>query len=188
MHTIEPFYKWRNYYIASEDERSPFYDRIYSEFEFVDTVYDHYIHPQWDNIESPTLYIKILFTDYEEGYTIIEMIGEWNDLLHNDIMFLKRNIIDPLVDEGVNRFIMIGENVLNFHTSDDSYYEEWFEDIEDGWIAFINFHEHVLSDFADANIDYYITSGGKLNELNWRTYPPSQLILKVDEMVMKRIG
>lgn len=188
MHTIEPHYNWRDHYIASEDDRSPFYEREYSEFEFIDAVYDHYIHPQWDNIESPTLYIKILFTDYDEGYTIIEMIGEWNDLLHNDVMFLKRNVIDVLVDEGVNRFIMIGENVLNFHTSDDSYYEEWFEDIEEGWIAFINFHEHVLQDFADANIDYYITSGGELNDLNWRTYLPAQLIEKVDKMVMKRIG
>jgi hypothetical protein len=103
-------------------------------------------------------------------------------------MFLKRNIIDVLVDEGVSQFILIGENVLNFHTSDDSYYEEWFEDIEEGWIAFINFHEHVLSDFAEANIDYYITSGGKLNDLNWRTYLPPQLYEKVEKMVMKRIG
>ena len=188
MHTIEPHYNWRDYYIASEDDRSPFYEREYSEFEFIDAVYDHSIHPQWDNIESPTLYIKILFTDYDHGYTIIEMIGEWNDLLHNDIMFLKRNVIDVLVDEGINRFVLIGENVLNFHTSDDSYYEEWFEDVEEGWIAFINFHEHVLRDFADANIDYFITSGGELNDLNWRTYLPAQLIEKVDKMVMKRIG
>ena len=41
-------------------------------------------------------------------------------------MFLKRNIIDELVGEGIDKFIMIGENVLNYHASDDSYYEEWF--------------------------------------------------------------
>jgi hypothetical protein len=59
-------------------------------------VYDHVIHPQWDNFGS-TLYLKLLFADYDEGYVIIELIGEWNDLLHNDIMFLKRNIIEPLM-------------------------------------------------------------------------------------------
>ncbi len=188
MHTIEPFYNWRDYYVAAEDKRSPFYDRIYSEFEFTDAIYDHYIHPQWDNIESPTLYIKILFTDYDKGYTVIELIGEWNDLLHNDIMFLKRNVIDVLIDEGVNHFIMIGENVLNFHTSDDSYYEEWFDDVEDGWIVFMNFFEHVLNDFSDANIDYYMSTGGDFNDFDWRTYLPSQLFKKVDKMVQKRIG
>jgi len=43
-------------------------------------------------------------------------------------MHLKRNVIDVLVGERINKFILIGENVLNFHGSDDSYYEEWFED------------------------------------------------------------
>ena len=45
MHAIEPHYNWRDYYIASEDERSPFYGRIYSEFEFTHAIYDHVIHP-----------------------------------------------------------------------------------------------------------------------------------------------
>lgn len=188
MHSIEPFYKWRDYYIASEDERSPFFGRIYSEFEFTDAIYDHLIHPQWDNIESTTLFIKLLMVDYDEGYAIIELIGEWNDLLYNDIMFLKRNIIDELIHEGINKFILIGENVLNFHYSDDSYYEEWFEDVEDGWISFLNFREHVLQDLAEANIDYYLVSGGKLNELSWRTYTPQNLFEKVKSLVQLRIG
>lgn len=188
MHAIEPFYKWRDYYIASDDQLSPFYGRIYSEFEFTDAIYDHLIHPQWDNIESPTLFIKILMADYDEGFAIIELIGEWNDLLYNDIMFLKRNIIDELVHEGINKFILIGENVLNFHYSDDSYYEEWFEDVEDGWICFLNFREHVLADFSEANIDYYLVSGGQLNDLSWRTYTPQNLFEKVKAMVQLRIG
>ena len=117
MHSIEPHFSWRDYYIASEDERSPFYGREYSEFEFTHAIYDHLIHPQWDEIESPTLFIKILMVDYEEGYAIIEMLGEWNDLLHNDIMFLKRNIVDVLIQEGINKFIMISENSIRFHQS-----------------------------------------------------------------------
>ncbi len=27
--------------------------------------------------------MKVLFADYEHGYSIIEFIGEWNDALHN---------------------------------------------------------------------------------------------------------
>ena len=188
MHAIEPHYNWRDYYIASEDERSPFYGRIYSEFEFTHAIYDHVIHPQWDEIESPTLYIKILYVDYDHGFATIEMIGEWNDLLYNDIMFLKRNIIDELVGEGIDKFIMIGENVLNYHASDDSYYEEWFEDVEDGWIAFINFREHVMADFAEANIDYYLVAGGELDELNWRLFTPQTMFQKVESLVVNRLG
>ena len=188
MHAIEPHYNWRDYYIASEDERSPFYGRIYSEFEFTHAIYDHVIHPQWDEIESPTLYIKILYVDYDQGFATIEMIGEWNDLLYNDIMFLKRNIIDELVGEGIDKFIMIGENVLNYHASDDSYDEEWLEDVEDGWIAFINFREHVMADFAEANIDYYLAAGGELDELNWRLFTPQTMYQKVESLVVKRLG
>lgn len=154
---------------------------------FTDAIYDHYIHPQWDNIESSTLFIKVLMADYDQSYAVIEMIGEWNDCLYNDIMFFKRNIIDEMLAEGIKKFIIIGENVLNFHSSDDSYYEEWFEDIEDGWIVFINFHEHVIRDFHDANIDYYIVSGGNLNEFQWRNYTPNNLYEKIESLVMKRM-
>ncbi|MDP4586803.1 MAG: hypothetical protein NWS86_01375, partial [Flavobacteriales bacterium] len=72
MHQLEPHYNWRSHYIASEDPRSPFYGREYSEFHFTDKVYDHYIHPQWDNIDSTTLFIKVLWADYLDGFGVIE--------------------------------------------------------------------------------------------------------------------
>jgi hypothetical protein len=188
MQDIEPFYNWRHLYIASEDERSPFYEREYSEFVYTNAIYNYLIHPQWDDIDSPTLYIKILFVDYEQGYAIIEMIGEWNDCINNDIMLLKRDIIEQLMQYGVKKFILIGENILNYHASDDEYYQEWFEEVEDGWIAFLNFRKHVLDEFQRANIDYYILSGGQLNDISWRTSTPQQLFEKVDHYVQKRIG
>lgn len=188
MQDIEPYYNWRHLYIASEDELSPFYQREYSEFEYTNHIYDYCIHPQWDDIGSETLFIKILHADYDDGFAIIELIGEWNDCINNDIMFLKREVIDVLLKNSINKFILIGENVLNFHSSDDSYYEEWNEDIEDGWISFLNFREHVLREFEKENIDYYILLGGKLNNLSWRTYSPIQLFNVVDSLVTKRIG
>jgi hypothetical protein len=188
MQDIEPFYNWRHLYIASEDERSPFYEREYSEFVYTNAIYNYLIHPQWDDIDSPTLYIKILFVDYDQGYAIIEMIGEWNDCINNDIMLLKRDIIEQLMQYGIKKFILIGENILNYHASDDEYYQEWFEEVEDGWIAFLNFRKHVLDEFQRANIDYYILSGGELNDLAWRTSTPQQLFEKVDHYVQKRIS
>ena len=96
MHTIEPYYAWRNHYVASEDHRSPFFERVYNEMSYHMKIYDHYIHPQWDSIGSQTLFIKIIWVDYEEESAIIELLGEWNDCLHNDIMRLKRDIVDCL--------------------------------------------------------------------------------------------
>ncbi|MAO45758.1 MAG: hypothetical protein CL823_01265 [Crocinitomicaceae bacterium] len=190
MHTIEPYYAWRNHYVASEDERSPFYGREYNEMSYHMKIYDHFIHPQWDTIGSSTLFIKILFIDYDEESAIIELLGEWNDCLHNDIMLLKRDIIDCLQNEGICKFILIGENVLNFHHSDDSYYEEWFEEVtdRDGWIALLNFNQHVLDDMGSIDLDSYFVMGGELSEFGWRTYAPDQLISRIRESVENRLG
>lgn len=190
VHHLEPYYNWRDHYIASDDPKSPFYERVYSEFEFTNRLYDHYIHPQWDEIGSPSLFIKILFADYEDGFAIIEMIGEWNDAVHNDIMTLKRDIIDDLMHNGIHQFILIGENILNFHHSDDSYYEEWFDDVleQDGWIALLGFREHVLEEFQAEDIDNYFVLGGQINILDWRTLKPEQLHLQVSSYVQKRLG
>jgi hypothetical protein len=188
MHEIEPFYTWRNYYIASEDERSPFFGRDYSEFEFTHAIYNYLIHPQWDEIGSPTLFIKIIYADYEEGYCFIEMIGEWNDCLHNDIMHLKRNIIEPLIDNGINKFVLIGENVLNFHSSEDDYYQEWFDEVEEGWIVAVNFRDFVIREFENANIDYYIAFGRHFNDLNWRKYSPMQLYQAIEANMIRRLN
>lgn len=190
MHDLEPYYSWRNLYVAEEDPRSPFHEREYSEFMFTDTIYDHYIHPQWDNIGSPTLYIKNLYVEYDDGFAIIEMLGEWNDCLHNDIMTFKRDIIEPMMYEGISKFILIGENVLNFHASDDCYYEEWFDEVEDeqGWIATLNFRDHVMEEFAAVNVDSYFVMGGQLTQFDWRTYRPLQLFQKVEQYVTRRLG
>ncbi len=189
MHSIEPYYLWRDYYSAEDDVRSPFFGREYSEFEFSNTIYNFYIHPQWDEFGSATLYIKILFTDYEKGYTIIEMIGEWNDAIGNDIMFLKTDIINPMMQQGISKFIIIGENVLNFHASDDCYYEEWYEDVNDnnGYIAFINFHEHVLEEMRATHIHYYVQLGDQFKEVDWRTVKPFHMHKLVEGLMQKQL-
>lgn len=188
MHSIEPHYNWRHLYTAEDDARSPFYGREYSEFEFTHALYDHLIHPQWDDFGSPSLFMKLLYADYLQGYAVIELLGEWNDCLHNDIMFLKRDIVDSLMAEGIDKFILIGENVLNFHYSDDSYYEEWFDDVTetDGWIAAVNFREHVLKEFSEVDADSYFMFDGQLNEVAWRALNPKGLFKKINGYVERR--
>jgi hypothetical protein len=186
MHDIEPFYNWRHIYVSEEDERSPFFGRVYSEFQFTQTIYNYYIHPQWDDFGSRTLYMKVLMADYEEQYMIIELIGEWNDAIENDIMELKREVMDVFFAEGIKKFILIAENVLNFHSGDKDYYEEWYEEVSDagGWIACLDMPEQTQYDFRRAKLNRFI----ELEEIdNWRVYKPFHLFRKIDEHIMKRL-
>lgn len=187
MHEIEPFYNWEKYYNSSDDEKSPFYGAEYDFSGYSNDIYGYYIHPSWDSIGSETLYLKILYTSYKKNYVIIELFGEWNDTLHNDIMYLKRNVVDHLVGNGINQFILIGENILNFHGSDDCYYEEWFDDVEDGWIAAISFRDFVLDEWKKYRLDYFINFGGNLDISNWRTMNPQKLFDTVSEKITKRL-
>jgi hypothetical protein len=187
MHEIEPYFNWRHLYMAEEDERSPFYEREYNEFAFTQTIYNYYIHPQWDDFGSRTLYLKILFADYDLDYAIIEMIGEWNDAIENDIMTLKREIIDKLISEGIYKFILIAENVLNFHSSDTSYYEEWNEDIQDsgGWVIMLNFPQQSQYDFKKTHIDRYIEL---MDYPAWRAVQPNHLFAAIDNIMLRRLN
>ncbi len=187
MHDIEPFYMWRDDYIASEDRNSPFFKRENSEFFFENKIYNYYIHPQWDPFGSPTLYTKILYADYDEGYAIMEMMGEWNDCLQNDIMFLKRNLAEPMMEKGIHRFVLLCENVLNFHADDDCYYEEWNEELmeEGGWVALINTLKHVEEEMMTCHLDYFMSFGHPLNDMNWRKLKPEQLLKLVEATIFK---
>lgn len=189
MQHIEPYYNWRQKYIAAEDRKSPFFESVYNEFEYTNKVYNYYIHPQWEAFGSPTLYLKILFADYDDNFAIIELIGEWNDALHNDVMFLKRDVIDVLIAQGISKYILIGENVLNYHGDDNCYYEEWWDDIKDeqGWIVFVNFHQHVIDEMIETELQYYVNIEEVFREINWRPQTPKKLFQAIDTMINKGI-
>lgn len=176
MHNIEPFYGWRDRYIVEEDERSPFFGHQHNEFAYDQKIYNYYVHPQWNNFGSNTLLLKCLYTDYELGYTIIEFIGEWNDFLHNDIEMLIRSIVNPLIAQGVFRFILIGENILTFHGEATDYYEEWQDLASDsgGFVTMINLQDHVREEMNDIGVGQCLRLDGHV--LDWRKYPPEFLL------------
>lgn len=187
MHDIEPYYGWQHLYNAANDVLSPFYNNEYSEIEFTYSVYNYLIHPQWDCFGSATLYCKILFADYDEGFCIIEFIGEWNDCLYNDIMYFKRNVVEVLIDNGIRHFILLGEYVFNFHYSDDCYYQEWFEELEGGWIWALNFRQHVSAEFRVIRLDNYINFSDESFFSAWRKCNPQQLYEKINFNIKKQL-
>ena len=120
----------------------------------------------------------------------IEFIGEWNDCTQNDIEFLKRDFLDILIEHGISKFVLIGENILEFFSSDSEYYEEWYEDIKDkdGWIIAINFREHILEEMRQADIHRYVNINEKYAEINWRQYKPFHLVSYLDDLLIKVIS
>ena len=143
-------------------------------------IYNYLIHPQWDGFGSETLYVKIIFAEYELGFAVIELLGEWNDALNNDIMLLKREVIEVMEQKGIDKFIIIGENVLNFHGGDDDYYEEWADELDGGWVAFVNFQDHVQTEMRQNRINQYVQM---ISDLNWRSKKPIQLFRLIDENI-----
>src|SRR5438876_7446125 len=100
-------------------------------------------------------------------------------------MELKREVIDVFFHQRITKFILIAENVLNFHSGDKDYYQEWFEEVtdENGWVVILNMPEQTQYDFKRAKLHRYI----ELIELdNWRTYKPFHLFKKIDSQMQKR--
>jgi len=188
MHQIEPYSGWLAFYDSSFDEQSPFYGKEYNMDLYTEAIYGYYIDPAWDYFGSETLYLKVLYADYQKQFVIIEFIGEWNDTLYNDIMTLKRDFLELLMQEGITKFILIGESIFNFHGSDDSYYEEWFDEVEEGWIAAINFPEFLQQEFRKYNIDAYINMGGTLQITEWRAMPPYRFYELVEQLIQRRLN
>lgn len=189
MHSIEPHYHWRELYAAELDELSPFYGRKYSEFHFTHQLYNYFLHPQWDGFGSSTLYCKIIFVDYEDQFALIELIGEWNDALHNDIMLFKRKVLEPLYEQGIIKFVLFCDNVLNFHSSDDEYYAELAEEVheEGGWVVCVNTRQHVMEEMQTARLQHYLHFGAAYNDVFWRTQKPLIVFQILDAIVNGRI-
>jgi MFS superfamily sulfate permease-like transporter len=102
-------------------------------------------------------------------------------------MTLKRDVIDDMFLEHITKFILITENVLNFHSGDKDYYEEWFEEVTDegGWIVALNMPDQTQYDFKRKKLNYFIEL---MNIPNWRVYKPQHLFDKIDDDITKRIG
>ncbi len=172
---IEPFNGWWHLYNHELDKRSPFHGVEHSLFEYNRHIYTFEANPLWDTIESENLLVKILFADYESGYAIIELLGEWNDLQLNDFRLLREHCLDLMFECGITQFILVCENVFNAYLGPDDYYEEFFDYIEDGWLVLFRAREAVLAEFSRYGLDRYVFWSPQLEMMNWRKLKPDQL-------------
>ena len=183
MHTLEPFIGWLAHYDPSADERSPFHGVEHSEFHFDRNVYEYLAHPLWEDFGSEGLLTKVLYANYDEGYAILEMFGVWNDLIQNDFKLFAENCLTYLLDAGVNRFILIMENILNIYVDADDYYEALQDELEDGWIALVRARPHVQEELEQYGISQYFFWSPNLDALFWRKLKPWQLYQAVEDQM-----
>lgn len=113
---------------------------------------------------------------------VIELLGEWNDALENDIMLLKREVLEKFMDQGICHFILIGENVFNFHYDGADYYEEWQEELLEmgGWAICLNLSASSCLEFQQVRLDRYLPI---IFLDDWRTYRPFHLFKKVGDLM-----
>jgi hypothetical protein len=93
------------------------------------------------------------------------------------------------MEAGINKFVLIGENVLIFHGSDDSYYEDWYDDIKDdeGWIVAINFRSHVVDEMRRHRLHNYIHIGEHYNDIEWRKVKPFYFHKMAEDLLFKQL-
>jgi len=180
---VEPFYGWLDYYSAERDQRSPFHGVEPSLFEYNRAIYNMPAHPLWDDIESDGLLVKILFAHYKAGFAIVELMGEWNDLHQNDFKLLCENCLTYLVDNGINRIILIAENVFNVWPGTDDYYEAFNEELEDGWLFLLRPRDHVRAEFQKYRLAPYLYWNDAIDALHWRKTKPWDLYRAVYEHI-----
>ena len=81
------------------------------------------------------------------------------------------------------------DNVLNYHGSDDDYYAEWAEEVQEdgGWIALLNVRLHVEQEMHDSRLHHYLKFGEDYNDLLWRSQKPQVVFSLVEVMVSGKV-
>ena len=186
LHHIEPFYGWLNRYSHEADTRSPFHHVEHNLFYFDRSINRIPAHPLWDDIGSESLLVKILYADYGEGFAIIELFGEWNDLFENDFKLLAENCLTYLMDNGINKFILVCENVFHIYPDADDYYQALQEELGlEGWMCTLRARENVWEEMLQYGIASYFYRSPILDEVPWRKIKPNQLFQLVEERMCK---
>ena len=76
--------------------------------------------------------------------------------------------------------------MLNFHSSDDSYYEDWRESVieEGGWVVIVDMPSQSQHDFKKARLTNYVAL---LDFPQWRTLKPELVFQQVDDWMIRQL-
>ena len=185
MHEVEPHYGWLKYYTNHQDPNSPFHAVEHNQLYYDRQVYQYLAHPQWDDIGSDGLLVKILAADYEQQFAFIELFGVWHDLLDNDFRLLLENCLEPLLHAGIDQFILVADSLLNIYLDSDDYYDAYQEHLEDGWNCLLRARPHIRQELTDHQLDHHFFWSDELDALPWRTLPPKRLFQTIQQRIRR---
>ncbi len=186
LHHIEPFYGWLAWYSHDQDERSPFHEVEHNQFYYDRSINQIPAHPLWDDFGSESLLCKILFADYEKGFAIIELFGEWNDLFDNDFKLFAENCLTYLVDHGIDRFVLICENVFHIYLDQTDYYDAMLDELgESGWMCLLRTRQQVKEDLDEYGVSAFFYQSERLDQIPWRRLKPAQLFALIESRMPK---
>jgi hypothetical protein len=94
--------------------------------------------------------------------------------------------LERFADESVDKFILIAENVLNFHSDGADYYEELSQELQEsgGWAVCLNMPMQSENEFKQAGHHHFIEL---FNIPEWRSYRPFHLLRKVESLLGPRL-
>jgi hypothetical protein len=97
-------------------------------------------------------------------------------------MLLKRYVLEPFESESIHKFILIAENVLNFHSDGTDYYDELSQELREsgGWVVCLNMPYQSEIEFKQAGNHHFIEL---YNIPEWRSYRPFHLLRKVESLI-----
>ncbi|MEM6801348.1 MAG: hypothetical protein AAF696_08080, partial [Bacteroidota bacterium] len=98
------------------------------------------------------------------------------------------NCLTYLIDQGINKYILICENVFHIYLEEDDYYRAVEEELEDGWIFALRLRKELKDEMRDYGIAPYIYWSEKLDTVNWRSLKPAQLYKLIYSMLHKLLG
>lgn len=128
-----------------------------------------------------------MFADYEYGYCIIELLGEWNDLHENDFRLLKRHVLESMLENGIHKFILVCENVFNGYFDADDYYQELHEEMEEGWAVLLRARPGLRQELERYGLSGYFYWSEALDALNWRKLKPWALFEAIEGAMSKML-
>ncbi|MGB0839623.1 MAG: hypothetical protein ACPGXL_05760, partial [Chitinophagales bacterium] len=54
-----------------------------------------------------------------------------------------------------------------------------------GWVAILNLRQHIEEEMLAGSLQYYISFGEQLNDINWRKLRPQQLFDLIQKIVFR---
>jgi hypothetical protein len=108
-------------------------------------------------------------------------------LFENDFKLFTENCLLAFTAAGIDKFILICENVFNIYLENDEYYNAFQDEIPDGWIALIRARDAVLEEITRYGLSGVFYWTKELDLMSWRKMKPDDIFEKINVSMRKAL-